>query len=99
MPERRQLTNLLHTAELPAAVAVRQELGPKAGRLVGRAGDGAAAAEPGDTAQLRLERDAAAVRLVTVHRSKGLGTFVFCPFLWAGSRAAARIPRPIAFMI
>jgi exodeoxyribonuclease V beta subunit len=37
--------------------------------------------------QLRLESDATAVRLVTIHKSKGLEyPVVFCPFLWHGSK-------------
>ena len=36
--------------------------------------------------QLRLESDANAVRVVTIHKSKGLEyPIVFCPFTWAGS--------------
>ena len=36
--------------------------------------------------QLRLESDANAVRIVTIHKSKGLEyPVVFCPFNWAGS--------------
>jgi exodeoxyribonuclease V beta subunit len=37
---------------------------------------------------LRLESDAAAVKIVTIHTSKGLQyPVVFCPFAWAGSEA------------
>ena len=37
--------------------------------------------------QLRLESDANAVRIVTIHKSKGLEyPVVFCPFNWDGSR-------------
>ena len=37
--------------------------------------------------ELRLESDDDAVRIVTVHKSKGLEyPIVFCPFLWGGSR-------------
>ena len=37
--------------------------------------------------QLRLESDENAVKLVTIHKSKGLEyPVVFCPFGWAGSR-------------
>ena len=98
----RQLTNLLHLAELLHTVALRQALGPE-----GLAGwlervledDDLRRQSLGDTAQLRLERDAAAVRLVTVHRSKGLEyPFVFCPFLWGGASARRDTdPKPIAY--
>ena len=98
----RRLTNLLHLAELLHTLAVRQELGPEglAGWLERVLEDDELHQQSlGDTAQLRLERDAAAVRLVTVHRSKGLEyPFVFCPFLWAGSQARGKKdPRPIPF--
>jgi len=37
----------------------------------------------GDTAQLRLESDARAVQIATIHKSKGLEyPIVYCPFLW-----------------
>ena len=37
--------------------------------------------------QLRLESDENAVKLVTVHKSKGLEySIVFCPFTWDGSK-------------
>ncbi|MEN6441733.1 MAG: exodeoxyribonuclease V subunit beta [Syntrophobacter sp.] len=37
--------------------------------------------------QLRLESDSDAVKIVTIHKSKGLEyPIVFCPFAWAGSR-------------
>ena len=39
-----------------------------------------------DAAQIRLESDERAVRITTVHRSKGLEyPIVFCPFSWDGS--------------
>jgi len=37
--------------------------------------------------QLRLESDENAVKLITIHKSKGLEyPIVFCPFMWDGSR-------------
>jgi len=40
-----------------------------------------------DEHQLRLESDENAVKLVTIHKSKGLEyPVVFCPFTWSGSR-------------
>ena len=37
--------------------------------------------------QLRLESDAQAVKVVTIHKSKGLEySIVFCPFNWAKSK-------------
>ena len=86
----RRVTNLLHLAELLQHTAVESRLGPQAllQWLVRRRreaeDDDATLAED---AQLRLESDAEAVQLVTVHRSKGLQYPVtICPFLWAGCR-------------
>jgi len=40
-----------------------------------------------DEHQLRLESDEDAVKLVTIHKSKGLEyPVVFCPFVWSGSK-------------
>ncbi len=78
----RRVTNLLHLAELLHGAAAGEHLGPRA--LLRwfeqqRAGDGQRA----DSEQLRLESDARAVQLVTVHRSKGLQyPVVVCPSLW-----------------
>ncbi len=85
----RRLTNLLHLAEClqqaerehPAPAALlrwlqqqRQDLG----------------ARDQEASQLRLASDRHLVRIVTIHRSKGLEyPFVFCPFLWDGAAPAA----------
>ena len=51
-----------------------------------------------DAEQMRLEHDEHAVRLTTVHRSKGLEyPIVFCPFLWCGpvgDDEGRALPRP-----
>ncbi|MSQ19533.1 MAG: exodeoxyribonuclease V subunit beta [Betaproteobacteria bacterium] len=50
-----------------------------------------------DEEQLRLETDAALVRIMTIHRAKGLEfPIVFCPFLWDGQTSAVRTP-PVRF--
>ena len=81
----RQLTNVLHLAESIHQECARQNLGisgvlkwlaeqrnPKAPRL--------------EEHQLRLESDEDAVKIVTIHRSKGLEyPVVFCPYGWEGS--------------
>ncbi|MCB0216394.1 MAG: UvrD-helicase domain-containing protein, partial [Chloroflexi bacterium] len=92
----RRLTNLLHLAELLHAVAFQQDLGPE-GLLAwfdrARQDEAQLRASLGDTAQLRLESDDAAVKLVTVHKAKGLEyPFVFCPFLWSVTRGAGKGP-------
>ena len=81
----RRLTNILHLAEVLHQEASERKLGmvgllkwlrqqrdPESPRL--------------EEHQLRLESDANAVRIVTIHKSKGLEyPVVFCPFNWDGS--------------
>ena len=86
----RRLTNLLHLGELLHAVATEKRLGLSAlgaWLSVARA-DSSVSVELGrEAAQIRLESDDDAVRVVTVHKSKGLEYgIVICPFLWAGRR-------------
>jgi len=81
----RRLTNLLHLAELVHRAAGDEYLGV-AGlvKWLGRQVD--PHAQRSEETQLRLESDALAVKIVTVHRSKGLEyPVVFCPFAWSGS--------------
>ena len=85
----RRLTNLLHLAELLHDAAMRGHLGPQA--LVRwleemRRDESSRGALAAEAAQIRLESDAHAVRLTTIHRSKGLEyPIVYCPFLWDGT--------------
>ncbi|MBL0938345.1 MAG: exodeoxyribonuclease V subunit beta [Gemmatimonadaceae bacterium] len=88
----RQLTNVRHLVELLHAASISHQLNIE-GTLHWLAthiedatgGSDTAAArqrEPGVT-ELRLESDASAVQIVTVHRSKGLEyDVVYCPTLW-----------------
>jgi len=85
----RRLTNVLHLLELLHTASIEQRRGPQA--LVHwlhemRTDAEACAALAGDAAQIRLESDAAAVQLTTVHKSKGLQyPIVYCPYLWDGA--------------
>ena len=82
----RRLTNYLHLGEILHREAAERKLGVSAlvdwlalrrSEEMGR---------PPEERQLRLESDAEAVKVVTVHMSKGLEfPIVFCPFSWDGS--------------
>ncbi len=79
----RRLTNVLHLAEL-LHVASRTHSG-MAGLLKWLGDRRRAPANKDEEQQLRLESDENLVRIVTVHKSKGLEyPVVFCPFLWDG---------------
>ncbi|MBI5062210.1 MAG: UvrD-helicase domain-containing protein, partial [Desulfatitalea sp.] len=80
----RRVTNVLHLAELLHQASVEQQLGPE-GLLKWLARQRADGGEGEDAQKLRLESDAHAVRIITIHKSKGLQfKVVFCPFTWAG---------------
>lgn len=79
----RRLTNLLHLAEL---LHVASRAHPGMASLLKWLGDRRRApANRDEEQQLRLESDENLVRIVTVHKSKGLEyPVVFCPFPWDG---------------
>lgn len=80
----RRMTNLLHLVELLHTAARARHLGP-AGLLHWLAEQRTHARVRPESAQIRLESDDRAVRITTVHRSKGLEYgIVFCPYLWDG---------------
>jgi len=84
----RRLTNVLHLAELLAAEAARRPVGLDGliAWMTTRAGE-----DPpdGDERQLRLESDEQLVKIVTIHKSKGLEyPVVYLPFLWDGEPRA-----------
>lgn len=81
----RRCTNLLHLSEVLHQVSTQKRLN-RTGLLewlsMQRSGVGV---EP-EEHPIRLESDERAVKLVTVHKSKGLEyPIVFCPFTWDGS--------------
>src|SRR5437868_321576 len=86
----RRLTNLLHLIELLHTACVENRFGIDGlikwlGRQISGADEGK------EDYELRLENDEDAVRIVTVHKSKGLEYGVtFCPFVrkepWTGSK-------------
>jgi len=93
----RALTNLLHLGELLQRAASAERRGPLAlvewlrrMRLDAAARDEQAV----EAAQIRLESDVRALKLTTVHKSKGLQyPVVVCPFLWnSGPKSDADAP-------
>jgi exodeoxyribonuclease V beta subunit len=81
----RALTNVRHLVELLAAVERRERLGPEA--LVAWLARERIGGSGSEEQELRLESDAEAVRVVTVHSAKGLEyPVVHCPFLWSARR-------------
>ncbi len=81
----RALTNVLHLAELLHEAENEHGLGPDG--VVNWLMEQRQTVQEGDEKQLRLESDADAVRIITMHKSKGLQfDVVFCPFTWGGVR-------------
>ena len=81
----RYLTDLEHVGELLHAAAISEELGASAipGWLRQRVRESTEDVEADEQAR-RLESDAQAVQVLTVHRSKGLEwPVVFAPYLWS----------------
>jgi exodeoxyribonuclease V beta subunit len=84
----RRLTDLLHLSELLHQACVQQHLGPLSllawfSRV--RNDPQARTEMAAESSQVRLEHDEHALKLTTVHRSKGLEyPIVFCPFMASG---------------
>lgn len=82
----RRLTNILHLAEVLHRSVLEERLGLNGlvTWLFRRIED---PSQGGDEQLLRLETDDEAVKIVTIHKSKGLQyPVVFCPSLWDGGR-------------
>jgi len=81
----RRLTNVLHCAEVIHGAAAEGSLGVVG--LCAWFGERVNSPPSSEEYQIRLESDEKAVRIVTVHVSKGLEyPIVFCPFTWGGVR-------------
>jgi exodeoxyribonuclease V beta subunit len=82
----RRLTNVLHLSEVLHKRAIEKSLHPE-GVLKWLAEQRKDSESPRlEEHQLRLESDENAVKLVTIHKSKGLEyPVVFCPFSWESS--------------
>ncbi|MDM8564678.1 exodeoxyribonuclease V subunit beta [Candidatus Halobeggiatoa sp. HSG11] len=73
----RRLTNILHVGEMLQQAAVQQKLGMN--RLCEWL------EQSHEEEELRLESDEKLVKIITIHKSKGLEyPIVFCPFIWDG---------------
>ena len=93
----RRLTDLRHLAQLLHQAASAERLGVTAlrGWLAERVAD-ADRDEGEEERARRLESDAEAVQVLTIHRSKGLEfPVVYCPFLW--DPTWIRSKEPVAF--
>ncbi len=82
----RRLTNILHLAEELHKQSLAENLGMRG--LAKWLAEQIHPATPNHEEHLlRLETDEAAVKIVTIHKSKGLEyPVVFCPFVWTDSR-------------
>jgi exodeoxyribonuclease V beta subunit len=86
----RRLTNLLHCFEILHKAS--QEKGLGAEGLANWFSERISAKESVDEYQIRLETDEKAVKILTIHVSKGLEfPIVFCPFLWSGIRTGDEV--------
>jgi exodeoxyribonuclease V beta subunit len=80
----RRLTNIHQLIELLQQAAVDEHLGVN--KTLDWLGTAITLASSSEEQQLRLESDEDAVKIVTMHRSKGLEySVVFCPCLWQRS--------------
>ncbi|MDL1964087.1 MAG: exodeoxyribonuclease V subunit beta [Deltaproteobacteria bacterium] len=85
----RRLTNVLHLSEILHGQTAEKELG-MTGLLKWLSEQISSASDRmNEEYQLRLESDEDAVKIVTIHKCKGLEyQIVFCPFGWSGSLTA-----------
>ncbi len=82
----RRNTNLLHLTELLHQTSIEKKLSME-GLLKWLSEQRSGTRPMLEEHLLRLESDENAVKIVTIHKSKGLEyPIVFCPFAWSGSR-------------
>ena len=86
----RRLTNILHLAEILHQESHDKKLG-MTGLLKWLSVQRNTDVLLSETHQLRLESDDLAVKIITIHKSKGLEfPIVFCPFVWDSALTSAR---------
>ena len=90
----RFMTDLRHVAQLLHEAAVAEGLGPTAiATWLGRRIQDAARDAENEERTRRLESDAEAVQVLTIHRSKGLEfPVVLCPFMWGAHTEKSDVP-------
>ena len=90
----RFLTDLRHIAQLLHEAGVSEGLGPTAmATWLGRRIHDAENDSENEERSRRLESDAEAVQVITIHRSKGLEfPVVLCPFMWEGRAKKSDVP-------
>ncbi len=87
----RRLTNLLHCFEVLHKAAQEQHLGIDG--LLKWFSRQFEAERGQEEYQIRLESDDNAVKIVTIHKSKGLEyPIVFCPFCWNSAKVSVKAP-------
>lgn len=93
----RDLTDVRHLGQLLHGAALTEGLGPSALTQWLRRRIEDAARETGEEESRRLESDARAVQILTVHRAKGLEFgIVYVPYLWDLAAPRWR-PEPVVF--
>jgi exodeoxyribonuclease V beta subunit len=95
----RSLTDLRHVGQLLHTAASEEQLGPTALTAWLRTRIVEAEVDTADEERSRrLESDAEAVQVLTIHRSKGLEfPVVYLPFLWEAGYIPDKPPRPVFF--
>ncbi len=95
----RSLTDLRHIGQLLHSAASEDQLGPTALTAWLRTRIAEAEVDTADEERSRrLESDAEAVQVLTIHRSKGLEfPVVYLPFLWEAGYIPDKPPRPVFF--
>jgi len=89
----RRVTNILHCIELLHSASIEEKLGTEGLLKWLQEKRKKEKVSEADEYQIRLETDEKAVKIVTVHKSKGLEyPIVFCPFSWGAAEVGKDNP-------